>query len=115
MRSIDNVELPDELSVPEHQVGLADWREPPHEVLDHVDELLKPYGLEVVMLPQGDDAYYWRIEPSPSRIQAQHDKADAAISEEKPMPRRDTLTVRDSSIMLITLRGRCRLGNPGGR
>jgi hypothetical protein len=29
--------------------------------------------------------------------------------------RRDTLTVRDSSIMLITLRGRCRLGNPGGR
>jgi hypothetical protein len=34
---------------------------------------------------------------------------------EKPMPRRDTNTVRHSSIMLITLRGRCRLGNPGGR
>jgi hypothetical protein len=34
---------------------------------------------------------------------------------EKPMPRRDTNTVRDSSIMLITLRGRCRVGNPGGR
>jgi hypothetical protein len=31
------------------------------------------------------------------------------------MPRRDTNTVRHSSIMLITLRGRCRLGNPGGR
>jgi hypothetical protein len=34
---------------------------------------------------------------------------------EKPMPRRDTNTVRHSSIMLITLRGRCRLGNPGKR
>jgi hypothetical protein len=34
---------------------------------------------------------------------------------EKPMPRRDTNTVRHSSIMLITLRGRCRLGNPGRR
>jgi hypothetical protein len=43
---------------------------------------------------------------------------------EKPPPqvppklsntRRDTNTVRHSSIMLITLRGRCRVGNPGGR
>jgi hypothetical protein len=31
------------------------------------------------------------------------------------VPRRNTNTVRCSSIMLITLRGRCRLGNPGGR
>lgn len=62
MRSIENVELPDDLDVDRDGIGFADWRESPHEVLDHIDAQIRQYGLEVVMLPQGDDSYYWRIE-----------------------------------------------------
>lgn len=63
MRDVDRVELPEDLSVERDLIGFADWRENPHDVLEHVDVLLKPHGLEIVILMQGDDSYYWRIEP----------------------------------------------------
>jgi hypothetical protein len=59
------VKFPDDLDVERDQIGSADWRGSPTEVLDHVDELLKPHGLEIVMLSEGfaTDCHYWRIEP----------------------------------------------------
>jgi hypothetical protein len=41
--------------------------------------------------------------------------SDQPLTECQKNARRNTNTVRYSSIMLLVLRGRCRLGNPGGR
>ena len=63
MRHIE-VEIPENLSVEDNLIGFADWKESPQGVLDHVDTLLKPYGLEVVMISEGfaTDCFHWRIE-----------------------------------------------------
>lgn len=42
-------------------LGYNDWKDSPSDVLDRVDELLRPYGLEVVMLDTGSDDYQYRI------------------------------------------------------
>ncbi len=41
---------------------MADWKKPPHEVLDLIDGALEAHGLEVVLFDVGDDAYWWRID-----------------------------------------------------
>ncbi|MGF3027845.1 hypothetical protein ACQVP2_34265 [Methylobacterium aquaticum] len=45
------------------QAQSCDWREAPDGVLSSVSFLLKPYGLEVVMMTTGDDSYAFRIAP----------------------------------------------------
>jgi hypothetical protein len=40
----------------------VDWKDPPHEVLEAVDNELAEHGLEVVMLEGGDDQYRFRVE-----------------------------------------------------
>jgi hypothetical protein len=39
----------------------TDWKENPESVLDSVDYLLKPFGLEVVMYETHADDYVWEI------------------------------------------------------
>lgn len=43
-------------------IGWADWKESPENVLDVIDGLLEPYGLEVVLFDIGDDNYFFKIE-----------------------------------------------------
>ena len=45
--------------------GVADWAETPDEVLEAVDKLLAPYGLEVVYLETPDDAHCFLVERRP--------------------------------------------------
>jgi len=40
---------------------VVDWKEKPGEVLESVDDLLKPFGLEVVMRDAQDDSYHFKI------------------------------------------------------
>lgn len=43
-------------------VQTVDWKDNPAETLEAIDLLLKPLGLEVVLLDVGDDAYHFKIE-----------------------------------------------------
>jgi hypothetical protein len=40
----------------------ADWKEAPHAVLDTIDKLLAPFGLEVVMTDSDSDTYHFTVE-----------------------------------------------------
>ena len=40
---------------------VVDWKEKPGEVLESVDDLLKPFGLEVVMRDAQDDSFHFKI------------------------------------------------------
>ena len=40
---------------------VVDWKEKPGEVLEYVDDLLKPFGLEVVMRDAQDDSFHFKI------------------------------------------------------
>ena len=43
-------------------VGSADWKESPGEVLKTIDQLLKPHGLEIVEHDAQSDTYMFTIE-----------------------------------------------------
>lgn len=45
----------------DEEIGIVDWKESPIEVLIVVDDLLKPFGLELVEYGMGDDSYYFKI------------------------------------------------------
>jgi len=53
--------LPD-ISEGDPAVGYADWKERPTTVLEAVDRLLDPFGLEVVEFDTGGDWHEFRIE-----------------------------------------------------
>jgi len=40
---------------------VVDWKEKPGEVLEYVDDLLKPFGLEVIMRDAQDDSFHFKI------------------------------------------------------
>ena len=39
----------------------CDYRDHPNEVLESIDDRLKPFGLEVVMADTGDSSYTFKI------------------------------------------------------
>ena len=41
--------------------AIEDFKAQPNEVLESVDDLLKPFGLEVVMLDAQDDSFRFKI------------------------------------------------------
>jgi hypothetical protein len=41
--------------------AIVDWKESPHTVLDIVDDLLKPLGLEIIQYDTDTDCYWFRI------------------------------------------------------
>ena len=47
-------------------VQMVDWKDNPADTLEALDVLLKPHGLEVVLLDVGDDAYHFKIEKIPA-------------------------------------------------
>ena len=53
MRTIDAGEI-------DGPVGYVSWKGSPWDVLEEVDELLKPFGLEVVQIGAGSDCF-WTI------------------------------------------------------
>jgi hypothetical protein len=57
------------ISVKAQQIGFAGWEDPPNDVLASVDDLLRLYGLEVVVYRTGSD----------SSITFSLDKAPAAL------------------------------------
>lgn len=61
-------------------VQMADWKESPRDVLDCVDGQLAAYGLEIVMIACGDDAYHWRI----ASLAESRRQAAAPAGEDKP-------------------------------
>jgi len=40
---------------------VVDWKEKPGEVLEYVDDLLKPFKLEIVMRDAQDDSFHFKI------------------------------------------------------
>jgi len=40
---------------------VVDWKEKPGEVLESVDNILKPFGLEVIMRDAQDDSFHFKI------------------------------------------------------
>jgi len=40
---------------------VVDWKEKPGEVLKDVDDLLKPFGLEIIMRDAQDDSFHFKI------------------------------------------------------
>lgn len=60
MKVIDNPTL-DEAANDDPTLGMVDYKDAPHTVLDIVDRQLEDFGLEVVMADTGDDTYQWRI------------------------------------------------------
>ena len=40
---------------------VVDWKEKPGEVLESVDDLLKPFKLEIVMRDAQDDSFHFKI------------------------------------------------------
>jgi hypothetical protein len=43
--------------------GLADWKDPPHDVLEVVDAQLREYGFEIAVVDTKSDQYAWLVVP----------------------------------------------------
>lgn len=56
--------IPEPADLPEDDrtSRIADWKEGPADVLESVDDLLKPHGLEIVLLDTRSDYYRFRVE-----------------------------------------------------
>lgn len=46
----------------EQKFAMSDWKDSPGVVLDKLDEILKPFGLEVVLADRDSDSYDWKVD-----------------------------------------------------